>query len=113
MEKEIVLDEAEIGLEKLDYETFIYSLKRYGFNKTHLSENVLILAAEELKLDLKSLNYDSSPEEQKKSYDREINKVLKSPFYFENGRYDIKRLQALAFLYCKHKNLSERRSELW
>ena len=56
MEKEIVLDEAEIGLEKLDYETFIYSLKRYGFNKTHLPENVLILAAEELKLDLKSLS---------------------------------------------------------
>lgn len=66
LEKEIVLEEADLGLEQLDYEAFVYSLKRYGFNKTHIDEKVLILAAEELKLDLKNLAQESSGEEEKK-----------------------------------------------
>lgn len=79
LEKEITQEEVALGLEQVDYESFVYSLKRFGFNKTHLTEEVLILAAEELKLDLRSLVKDESTEggEEQKD-DSEIVKMLKS-----------------------------------
>lgn len=110
VEEKLKIDERELGLRDVHFNTFLYTIKRYGFSEATYTHDILAKVSHHI--NIKAEEFDNEKDEDAK---KDICLAFKSEYIFDRakGSYDVKKLIALGFLYCNHPDPHQKREELW
>ena len=104
----ISLHEKHLGLKQIEFSTFIFLMKRYGYSDISFDDVLFGKLAPEIGID--HTKFDNERGEDKNS---QVCMTFKNPRIFEKGVYNVKNLIILAFLYCQHSDIYTKKEDLW
>eukprot|EP00347_Sterkiella_histriomuscorum_P012116 403369833 len=114
LETYFMSQERSVGLQKCQYDQFVYLIKRYSYKGTPLQEHMFKEICPFLGLDYKKLNEDKDEETGEAGDKHSVQYMtIKNHEIFQQGSYNIEILQCLGFLLCNHYDRQSRIDEFW
>ena len=103
------LRESKYGLNDLQYTTFLYAVKRYGYKDIPFDDKIFgHLCTKYL-----NLNFTEFDHERDEDREKDLAQVFKCSKLFHRGCYNVKNLCLFGLLFGQHVSLAQKKEELW